>query len=234
VPTIAELQQLARERSPFDREKTEGVLADHFAAMQRRLRFALERWPELEQEAVLDVGCSYGHCLAHFGPGSVGIDSNPQHVAFCVAIGLEARVIDANRPEDLAPSSFDTIWICDVLEHLNGPRAALRSLKPVLKPDGRILVFLTLAPALRPVRAALRRVDGAFDAHAHHYQFTYDTARYLIERAGFSVTASVSPLRLTRRTTTRIYFEARPDEALERIAARAELRNEGGTTRPPL
>jgi SAM-dependent methyltransferase len=234
VPTTAELRQLARERSPFDREKTEGILADHFATVQRRLSFALDRWPELAHEAVLDVGCSYGHCLAHFGPGSVGIDSNPQHVAFCGAIGLDARVIDANEPDGLEPSSFDTIWICDVLEHLDGPRTALRTLRPVLKPGGRILVFLTLAPALRPIRAIMRRVDASFEAHAHHYQFTYDTAKYLIERAGFSVTAAVPAMPLTRRTTTRLYFEAQPDEALERIAARAELRNAGGTTRPPL
>jgi hypothetical protein len=34
--------------------------------------------------------------------------------------------------------------------------------------------------------------------------------------------------------TTRLYLEARPDEAMEKIAARAELRNRGGTSRPPL
>jgi hypothetical protein len=34
--------------------------------------------------------------------------------------------------------------------------------------------------------------------------------------------------------TTRMYLVARPDETMEKIAARAELRNRGGTTRPPL
>lgn len=234
MPSALELQRAARERSPFDREKTEGIIADHFAAPQRRLTFALERWPELAREAVLDVGCSYGHCLAHFGPGSLGIDSNEEQVAFCRALGLDAQVVDANAPLPFEPGRFDTVWMCDVLEHLNAPRAALRSVRGVLRPGGRVIVFLTLAPALRPARWLLRRVDGSFAAHAHHYQFTYDTARYLIERAGFRVTSSVSPVRLTRRTTTRLYFVATPDEALERIAARAELRNAGGTTRPPL
>ena len=51
-------------------------------APPRRLEAALARWP-LGDARVLDVGCSYGHCLVHFGPGSVGLDTNPEHVEFC-------------------------------------------------------------------------------------------------------------------------------------------------------
>ena len=36
------------------------------------------------------------------------------------------------------------------------------------------------------------------------------------------------------RMTPRLYLEARPDPEMEKIAARADLRNRGGTTRPPL
>lgn len=210
------------------------MLADHFAAVPRRLAFALERWPTLAQEAVLDVGCSYGHCLAHFGPGSVGIDSNAEHVAFCRALGLDARVTDAHSATALEPASFDTIWVCDVVEHLVAPHTVLRELKQYLKPDGRLIVYLTLAPASRVARWALRRVDRGFEAHAHHYQFTFDTAVYLVERAGYRLRSAVPAAHLPRRLTTRVYLEAVPDEAAERIAARAELRNRGGVTRPPL
>jgi SAM-dependent methyltransferase len=234
VPSIAELRERALADSPFDDEKTAGILEDHFAAVPRRVGFALQRWPELAREAVLDVGCSYGHCLAHFGPGSVGIDSNAQHVEFARRLGLDARVVDAHGELGLPPGSFDTIWLCDIVEHLVAPHDVLRGLRPFLKPDGRLIVYLTVAPSSRVVRNVLRRFDNSFEAHAHHYQFTSDTAVYLVERAGYRVTAAVPAARLPTRVTTRLYLEAKPDDAMEKIAARAELRNRGGTTRPPL
>jgi len=235
VPSIAELRERALADSPFDDEKTAGILEDHFAAVPRRVAFALQRWPELEQEAVLDVGCSYGHCLAHFGPGSVGIDSNAQHVEFARRLGLDARVVDAHEELGLPPGSFDTVWLCDVVEHLVAPHAVLRGLRPFVKPDGRLIVYLSVAPSPRLARLALGRLDATgFLAHAHHYQFTYDTAVFLVERAGYRVTSGVPAIRLPKRVTTRLYLEAKPDDAMEKIAARAELRNRGGTTRPPL
>jgi SAM-dependent methyltransferase len=233
VPSLEELRKRARAQSPFGAAMTEEVIEDHFAAIPRRLTTALEQWPELRDEAVLDVGCSYGHCLAHFGPGSVGVDSNPEHVAFCNALGLDARVMDAHEPDTLEPGSFDTLWVCDVLEHLDGPRAVLRSLRPLLKPGGRLIVFTTVAPESRLLRAVLRRADSGFEAHAHHYQFTYTTLSYLVERAGFRITDAVPAIRLPKRVTTRLYLESVPDDAMEAIALRAELRNRGGTTRPP-
>jgi SAM-dependent methyltransferase len=235
VPSIAELRERALASSPFDEEKTRGILDDHFARVQRRVAFALERWPQLTRSAVLDVGCSYGHCLAHFGPGSVGIDSNAQHVAFGRALGLDTRVVEAHGELPLEPGSFDWIWLCDVVEHLVAPHAVLRGLRPLLKPDGRLIAYLSVAPSGRLARKAMSRFDPTgFLAHAHHYQFTYDTAVFLVERAGYRVTAAVSPTRLPKRLTPRLYLEARPDREMEKIAARAELRNRGGTTRPPL
>jgi SAM-dependent methyltransferase len=234
VTSIADLRERARAASPFDPEKTEGIIADHFAELPRRVRLALDRWPELARQAVLDVGCSYGHCLAHFGPGSVGIDSNAQHVSFCRALGFDARVVDAHGDPPLERASFDTVWLCDVVEHLVAPHDVLRGLRPFMKPEGRIIIYLTVAPSSRLVRSVLRRIDDSFESEAHHYQFTYDTAVYLVERAGYRVTAAVPGARLPRRVTTRLYLEAVPDEANEKIAARAELRNRGGTTRPPL
>jgi len=43
VPSIAELRERALADSPFDDEKTAGILEDHFAAVPRRVAFALQR-----------------------------------------------------------------------------------------------------------------------------------------------------------------------------------------------
>jgi SAM-dependent methyltransferase len=228
VPTLEETRALVRERSPLSEAETEAVLRKRFETLPRRLEFALERWP-LERSRVLDVGCSYGHCLVHFGEGSVGIDSNAEQVDFCRSLGLDARLADANRGVDVPDGAFDYAWVSDVIEHLDAPRLLLRSIAPKLKPDGRLLVFLTVLPHSRALRAALRwRGYHGFDAEAHHYQFTYDTAAYLVERAGYALVEAHAPFRLPPRVSPRLYLEARPDPRAEELAQRAEARNRSG------
>jgi SAM-dependent methyltransferase len=232
VRAIDEIQTLVRDRSALSSEQTEEILGARFAALPRRLVFALERWPALTESAVLDIGCSYGHCLLHFGPGSVGVDSDATQVEFCRSLGLDAQLADANELPDVGHEQFDYLWVSDVIEHLDAPRLFLRQLAPALKPDGRLLLFLTLAPSSRLVRAAMRRWGyRGFDAEAHHFQFTYDTACFMVERAGYRVVDAVAPRGIPRRASPRIYLEARRDAENERIAAEAERRNRGEFSR---
>jgi SAM-dependent methyltransferase len=231
--SLEEVRALARERSPLPPDDTEDVLRKRYASFPRRLAFALERWP-LDRGQVLDVGCSWGHCLVQFGPGSVGIDSARSHVEFCRALGLEARVGDANTGIDVPDGTFDFAWVSDVIEHLDAPRRLLRFVAPKLKPDGRLILFVSVVPSGRLARAALRRRGvHPFDAEAHHYQFTYETARYMVERSGYAVEDVVVPFgpqmlaSTLRRVTPRLYLAARPDPAAAAIASTAEARNRG-------
>jgi SAM-dependent methyltransferase len=97
---IAELRERVLRDSPLPRERTEQILATYFRRTPLRTAFALERFP-LATARVLDVGCSYGTSLSRFGPASVGLDNNPEAVAFCTAIGLDARLVDVESPNDL-------------------------------------------------------------------------------------------------------------------------------------
>jgi SAM-dependent methyltransferase len=230
VPTrpVDEIRMLIRDRSPLSPAETEAVIAKRFAAPPRRLQVALGRWP-LGAARVLDVGCSYGHCLVHFGPGSVGVDTNPEHVEFCRSLGLDARLLDVDEGlEELADGAFDYLWVSDVVEHLDSPRLLLRRLRPKLAPGGRLLVFTTVLPRSRVLRRVLRR-RGAnpFDSGAHHYQFTYETARYLVERAGYRVESAFAPpvpARLIAHAP-RLFLEASVDERADAVAAAAERKN---------
>jgi SAM-dependent methyltransferase len=106
----------------------------------------------------------------------MGIDSSQDHVEFCRALGLDARLADANAAIPAPDGAFDFVWVSDVIEHLDAPRLLLRAAAPKLKPDGRLLLFLTLLPRVRLARKLLRvRGIRRFDADAHHYQFTIDT-----------------------------------------------------------
>jgi SAM-dependent methyltransferase len=230
VRAIETVREEIRARSPFPAEQTEEILRKRFAAVPRRLRFALERWP-LDRLRVLDVGCSYGHCLVHFGPGSVGVDNVEEHVEFCRGLELDARRLDVDDEggfAELPDGAFDVLWVSDILEHLDAPRLLLRRLRPKLRADGRLILFVTTLPRSRLARRLLRaRGMSPFEAEAHHYQYTVETARYLVERAGYVVDEVAVPQlpAWLGAHAPRLYLSARPDERASADARAAEARN---------
>jgi SAM-dependent methyltransferase len=229
---LTELQTRIRARSPLPQAETEDLIRKRFSRIPDRLAFGLERW-ELGTKAVLDVGCSYGYCLAHFGPGSVGIENHPGPVEFCRALGLDARLLDVDEgvAGAVPDASFDAIWLSDLLEHLDAPRLLLRDLAPKLKPGGQLLVYITSLPRSRLARLLLRsRQLEPYAAEAHHYQFTGATARFLVERAGYRVDDVAVPFfgrfgDLLRAQSPRLFLVATPDEAMRALLERAEARN---------
>jgi SAM-dependent methyltransferase len=224
-----------RARSTLPKDETERILAARFSSIPNRLAFGLETWP-LRESAVLDVGCAYGHCLAHFGPGSMGVDNVSKHVLFCRSLGLEACLLDVDGGLEVVPDArFDYAWVSDIVEHVDAPRLLLRRLIPKLKPEGRLLLYVTALPRSRVARVTLNRLQiSAFRASTHHYQFTYETVRFLVERAGFRVeTVAVPALRGRRRwlapflrtTAPTLILEATPDRGADSFARKAEQKN---------
>lgn len=233
MPTLAEVQERIRAGSPLPPDETEDVIRRRFAALPGRLEYALRRW-RLDERRVLDVGCSFGHCLVHFGPGSLGIDNVDEHVRFCRALGLDAVEVDVDRGLDEVPDgAFEVAWVSDVVEHLDAPRLVLRWLRPKLRPEGLLLLTISPLPRSRLARAALRRRGvRPFEAKAHFHQFTLETARYLVERSGFRVEEVVVPfldrlatVRAIAAQSPRVLIAARPDAAAEQVALAAERRN---------
>jgi SAM-dependent methyltransferase len=224
VRSLDDLRADIRERSPLGAARTEEVLRARFERLPRRLEFALEHWP-LERSRVLDVGCSFGHCLVHFGAGSLGIDDLGEHIDFCRGLGLE--VVQADVDSGLAEvpeSAFDYVWVSDILEHLDSPRLLLRRLRSKLAPDGILLLHVTTRPSGRTADWTLRRLRlTPYEARVHAYQFTTDTICYLLGRCGYRVEKVVpalpSRLRflapLVVRQAPRVFLAARPDSAAE-------------------
>ncbi len=226
--SIEEIRTLIRERSTLPPGETEAIVAKRFEALPRRLVRALRHWP-LDTMRVLDVGCSYGHCLVHFGPGSVGIDNVPEHVEFCRMLGLDAQLGDVESGLDrLADESFEAVWVSDILEHLDAPRLLLRRLAPKLAPGGLLVLYLTVLPRSRLARAVFRG-RGFFDADVHHYQFTVETARYLVAGSGYRVESVVAGVRSPKQFAPTAFLAARPDAAAAEHARAAERRNKAGT-----
>jgi SAM-dependent methyltransferase len=164
----------------------------------------------------------------------VGLDNVSEHVDFCRSLGLDACLKDVEDGLDAVRDSvFDVVWVSDILEHLDAPRLLLRRAAAKLGPDGRLIAFVNVLPRSRLARRVLRG-RGWFDADAHHYQFSVETASYLFERAGYRVEQVVVHL-LPRRLdpvagafatiAPVVFVSARPDEVLEARALSAERRN---------
>lgn len=153
----------------------------------RRLHFVVRHF-RLDRMRVLDIGCGKGDYLAHFGPGSIGLELNESYVEAARAKGLDARQANVTV-EGLPPGlgKFDAVWASALIEHLNSPHEFLMSVREALNPEG---LLVALVPVTGPVRWGPWRGYLAVD---HVNFFTPRTFRYTVERGGFDVVWMGSP-----------------------------------------
>jgi SAM-dependent methyltransferase len=86
----------------------------------------------------LDLGCGLGDMLV-YRTDTIGVDINPNTVAFCNARGVTAVVMVPDQlPFDMA--TFDSVLMDNVLEHIAEPGPLLSEVHRVLRPGGRLLV----------------------------------------------------------------------------------------------
>ena len=89
----------------------------------------------------LDVGCGIGRNLATLGPGSVGIDHNPDAVRVARARGAVVMTPDEFLAgEQSVLGSYDAILVAHVIEHLDEEEAEelLQTYLPYLAPGGKV------------------------------------------------------------------------------------------------
>ena len=77
--------------------------------------------------------------------GSVGVDHNPDSIAHCQSLGLEAYTTEelAERADRAAPGSFDSLLMAHLLEHVDEEIGddILRQYLPYLKAGGKVAVL---------------------------------------------------------------------------------------------
>jgi SAM-dependent methyltransferase len=138
----------------------------------------------LNEKAVLDIGCSFGEHLAHFGPGSTGITIALQDAEEGVRRGLDVRVGDAEKKLPIE-KTYDAIYCSNLLEHLYTPHRFLCEIRAALKPEGVLILGVPVIP-FPPVLMRFRKFRGAL-AVSHINFFTGDSLRLTAERAGWQV-----------------------------------------------
>jgi len=162
--------------------------------IQRRLGLAghYNRWiydqiaPYLGRR-ILDVGCALGNITQFFHDRErvLGLDVAPEfrplferrfrhlpHYAFLLA---DFAHLD---PAALRPERLDTVVCLNVLEHIRDDVGALRTMRALLVPGGRLVLLVP----------AYRALYGTMDAADHHYRrYAAREVRRKLGQAGFQV-----------------------------------------------
>lgn len=93
--------------------------------------------------SVLETGCGdgSGHSprLAEIAHSYVGADISPAAVAGAQARGLDVREVPDITDLPFEDETFEVVFCSEVLEHLVFPADAVREMKRLLRPGGRIL-----------------------------------------------------------------------------------------------
>ena len=129
---------------------------------------------------ILDVGCGTGgnlNVLAQFGDAE-GVDVSADALEFCRQRGLMNVREGAAEALPYENGTFDLVTALDVVEHIDDDVAGLREFRRVLKPDGKILLFV-------PTFMFLWGVQDDVSHHRRRYRLSQ--LRQAVERAGFIV-----------------------------------------------
>jgi SAM-dependent methyltransferase len=129
---------------------------------------------------ILDVGCGTGAnllMLSQYGDAQ-GVDVSEDALAFCRERGLENVKLGAAEKLPYDDGTFDLVTALDVVEHLDDDLAGLREMRRVLRPGGRVLLFV-------PTFMFLWGLQDDVSNHRRRYRMP-ELGRVL-EQAGFEV-----------------------------------------------
>jgi len=147
----------------------------------------------IDAGSVLDLGCGDGFFLKSLGPQFnrlKGLDISEEAVKKARDKDIDAEVFDfANDPLPCENSSFDTVVMLDILEHLYSPQNLLKEAKRVAKKSIIIGVpnFNSL-PAR--IQTLLGRVpENNTPSKGHIYWFNILILKKLIKDSGLKIIA---------------------------------------------
>lgn len=145
---------------------------------------------DLRNKSVLDIGCSYGEFLAHFGAGSVGLTISEDEVEYGKSVGLDIRFTNVEEYNINFDNKFDVIFANNIFEHLYSPHTFLVKIKKYIGNTGVLILGVPVIPKIISL-LKLKKFRGSL-AVSHINFFTKDTLKETVRRAGWKMLESRS------------------------------------------
>jgi|ERR671936_1961143 SAM-dependent methyltransferase len=157
--------------------------ATHWWLRSRRrlvIDWIAHRHPRQTGLRILDVGCGTGLMIQEMAAfGSVfGVDVSEDAIALCRRRGLHDVIQASALALPFSSASFDVLTAVDVLEHIDDDRAALLEWRRVLRPGGRLFLFV---PAHKWLWSPHDEASG------HKRRYTVPSLSQVIQSAGLLV-----------------------------------------------
>jgi SAM-dependent methyltransferase len=129
---------------------------------------------------ILDVGCGTGANLLMLSKhgDAEGVDVSEDALEFCRERGLDKVRLGAAEQLPYEENTFDLVTAFDVVEHIDDDLAGLREMQRVLRPGGRVLLFV-------PTFMFLWGLQD--DVSNHRRRYRLPQLRRVLEQAGFEV-----------------------------------------------
>jgi SAM-dependent methyltransferase len=185
-----------------------------------RKRLVLELLKGVKKGECLEIGCGAGDfcaTLRNMGYHVKGIDSSERAIQLCQELYKDicrtgALNFACESIYDIS-DTFDTIFMFEVLEHIEDDRAALSRVRELLRPSGQLLLSVP----------AHEKSFGPSDVFAGHYR-RYDRAKLvaLLEESRFGVQTIWSygvPLANLTERVRNILYKNKPIQSKETATA---------------
>ena len=140
---------------------------------------------DLNNKSTLDIGCSFGHFLVHFGENSVGVTIDKEEAEYGKQKGLDVRYGNIESADFVLDEKFEVIFANNLIEHLYSPHHFLCKIKKYLKPGGLLILGVPCVPKIVSL-SRLHKFHGSL-AVAHINFFTSRTLAKTVERAGWEI-----------------------------------------------
>ena len=138
--------------------------------------------------ALLDFGCSTGYFMKTAkdrGWSVHGVELNPFAVEWAkTKLGIESVFLGDIAVAPFTPGQFDVITLWDVLEHVPDPAAILRSLRPLLNPEGLLVIETSHFDCAETDILGADNTNLVGDMHLVH--FSSRSLQLLLEHTGFA------------------------------------------------
>lgn len=139
----------------LDPRRADTTYSQAVAEAQAYTDWLLELFDATIDDPVLEIGVGHGSYTErlHRRPGYCGIDLDPVAVKAAAERFSQARfattdIADRATTRPLGEGTFATILCLNVLEHVPDHRAAIENLLALLRPRGRLCLFVPAHPAL--------------------------------------------------------------------------------------